>query len=47
VRRRHLPDSRLSDGGEVSLTRRPRFIQEDSWYSFPLQAQSTPGPWYS
>jgi hypothetical protein len=33
-------DSRLTDGGEVvSLTRRPPFTpQEDSWYSFLLEA---------
>jgi hypothetical protein len=39
-------DNRLTDGGEaVSLMRRPPFTpQEDSWYSFPLEAESTPGP---
>jgi hypothetical protein len=41
-------DSRLTDGGEaVSLTRRPRprfTPQESSWYSFLLEAESTPGP---
>jgi hypothetical protein len=38
--------SRLTDGGKVvSLTRHPPFIpQEDSWYSFLLEAESTPGP---
>jgi hypothetical protein len=42
----HFLDSRLTDGGEVvSLTRRPSFTpQEDSWYSFLLEAESTPGP---
>jgi hypothetical protein len=42
----HFVDSRLTDGGEVvSLTRRPSFTpQEDSWYSFLLEAESTPGP---
>jgi hypothetical protein len=40
-------DNRLTDGGEVvSLTRRPTALypQEDSWYSFLLEAESTPGP---
>jgi hypothetical protein len=33
----HLLDSRLTDGGEVSLTRRPPFSpQEYSWYSIHL-----------
>jgi hypothetical protein len=38
--------NRLTDGGEVvSLTRRPSFTpQEDSWYSFLLEAESTPAP---
>jgi hypothetical protein len=38
-------DNRLADGGEVvSLTRRPPFTpQEDCWYSFLLEAESTPG----
>jgi hypothetical protein len=42
----HLLDNRLTDGGKVvSLTRRPPFTpQEDSWYSFLLEAESTPGP---
>jgi hypothetical protein len=42
----HLLDSRLTDGGEVvSLTRRPTFTpQEDSWHSFLIDAESTPGP---
>jgi hypothetical protein len=37
-------DIRLTDGGEVvSLTRRPPFTpQEDSRYSFLLEAESTP-----
>jgi hypothetical protein len=41
----HFLDNRLTDGGEVvSLTRRPLFItQEDSWYSFLLEAESTSG----
>jgi hypothetical protein len=42
----HYLDNRLTDGGEVvSLTRRPPFTpQKDSWYSFLLEAESTPGP---
>jgi hypothetical protein len=42
----HFPDNRLTDGGEVvSLTRRPPFTpQEDSWYSFLLEAESISGP---
>jgi hypothetical protein len=42
----HFLDSRLTGGGEfVSLTRRPPFtLQEDSWYSFLLEAELTPGP---
>jgi hypothetical protein len=42
----HYLDSRLTDGGKVvSLTRRPPFTpQEDSWYSFLLEAELTPGP---
>jgi hypothetical protein len=39
-------DIRLTGGGEVvSLTRRTPFTpQEDSWYSFLLENESTPGP---
>jgi hypothetical protein len=39
-------DNQLTDGGKVvSITRRPPFTpQEDSWYSFLLEAESTPGP---
>jgi hypothetical protein len=42
----HFLDNRLTDGGEVvSLTCRPPFTpQEDSWYSFLLEAESTSGP---
>jgi hypothetical protein len=42
----HLLDNRLTDGGKVvSLTHWPRFTpQEDSWYSFLLEAELTPGP---
>jgi hypothetical protein len=46
VRRRlpHFLGIRLTDGGEVSLTpRQPFTTQEDSWYSFLLEAESTPG----
>jgi hypothetical protein len=40
-------ENRFADGGEdVSLTRRPTALypQEDSWCSFLLEAESTPGP---
>jgi hypothetical protein len=39
-------DNRLTDGGEVvSLTPRPPFNpQEEPWYSFLLEAESTPRP---
>jgi hypothetical protein len=39
-------DNRLTEGGKVvSLTRRPPFSpQEDSWYSFLLEAEPAPGP---
>jgi hypothetical protein len=39
-------DIRLIDGFEVvSPTRLPLFTpQEDSWYSFLLEAESSPGP---
>jgi hypothetical protein len=43
----HFLDNRLTDDGEVvSLTRRPTALypQEDSWYSFLLEAESIPGP---
>jgi hypothetical protein len=42
----NLRYNRLTNGGEVvSLTRRPPFTpQEDSWYSFLLEAESIPGP---
>jgi hypothetical protein len=38
-------DNRLTDGGRVvSLKRRPPFTpQEDSWYSFLLEAESIHG----
>ena len=33
------------DGGKVvSLTHRPPLSQKFSWYSFMLEAESTPGP---
>jgi hypothetical protein len=41
----HFLHNRLTDGGEVvSLTHRSPFTpQEDSWYSFLLEAESNPG----
>jgi hypothetical protein len=41
----HFLGNRLTDSGKVvSLTRLPPFTpQEDSWYSFLLEAQLTPG----
>jgi hypothetical protein len=41
----HLLHNQFTDGGEViSLTRRPAdlYPQEDTWYSFLLEAESTP-----
>jgi hypothetical protein len=45
-RLQHFLDNLLTDCGEgVSLTRRPPFTpQVDSWYSFLLEVESTPGP---
>jgi hypothetical protein len=45
-RLKHFLHNRLTDGGEdVSLTHQPPFTpQEDSWYSFLLEAELTPGP---
>jgi hypothetical protein len=42
----HFLDSRLTGGGKVvSPTRRPPFTpQEDFWYSYLLEVESTPGP---
>jgi hypothetical protein len=44
-RRPHYLDSLLTDGGEViSLTSRPPYyLQEESWYSFLLETESTSG----
>jgi hypothetical protein len=44
----HFLDSRLTDDDEVvSLTRWPPFTpQEDSWYSFLLEVESTLGPYW-
>jgi hypothetical protein len=45
----HFLHNRLTDGGEVvSLTHLPvaLYTQEDSWYSFLLEAESTPGTQY-
>jgi hypothetical protein len=42
----HFLDNQLTDGSEVvSLTRRPTALypQEDSWYSFLSEAESTLG----
>jgi hypothetical protein len=38
----HFLSNRLADGGEV--VSRALYPQEDSWYSFLLEAESTPGP---
>jgi hypothetical protein len=44
----HFVNNRLTDGNEVvSRMRRPSFPsppQEDSWYSFLFEAESTSGP---
>jgi hypothetical protein len=43
----HFLENRITDGGEVvSLTPRQASLypQEDSWYAFLLEAESTPGP---
>jgi hypothetical protein len=42
----HFVDNGLTDSDEVvSFTRRPPFTpQEDPWFSFLLEAESTPGP---
>jgi hypothetical protein len=42
----HFLENRLTDGSEVViLTRRPAVTpQADSWYSFLLEAELTPGP---
>jgi hypothetical protein len=41
----HFLDSWLTDSGEFSLVGLPRStFQKDSWYSFLLEAKSTPGP---
>jgi hypothetical protein len=38
-------DTRLTDGGEVSVTLLPLFTpQQDSWDSFLLEAESISGP---
>jgi hypothetical protein len=38
----HFLDNRLTDGGEVA--RSPSSSQEDTWCSFPLEAESILGP---
>jgi hypothetical protein len=41
----HYLDNRLTDGSKVvSLTRRQPFTPRGTWYSFLLEAESTPGP---
>jgi hypothetical protein len=42
----HFLDSRLTDGGKVCQPYKPAALypQEDSWYSFLVEAESTPGP---
>jgi hypothetical protein len=42
----HFVDNRFTDGGlVVSLKRQPPITpQEDTWYSFLLEAESIPGP---
>jgi hypothetical protein len=47
IKLQHFLDNRLTDGGEVvGLTRRFSFTpQEDSWYSFLLEAETTPEPY--
>jgi hypothetical protein len=42
----HFPVSWLTDGGKVVSLMRWAYLypQEDSWYSFMLEAESTPGP---
>jgi hypothetical protein len=39
-------DNRLTDGGKVVRLNAPAafYPQENSWYSFVLEAESTPGP---
>jgi len=48
-RKLRFPDyvAMAQDGGKVvSLTRRPLFApRKYSWYTFLLEAESTPGPW--
>jgi hypothetical protein len=44
LRRSHFLDSRLTNGGEVSLTSRSPFTSRKiSWYSFLSESESTPG----
>jgi hypothetical protein len=42
----HFLDSRLTDGSEIFSPplRQPFTPQEDFWYLFLLEAESTPGP---
>jgi hypothetical protein len=43
----HLLDNRVTDGGKFFSPKhwQPFTPQEDSWYSFLLEAESTPGPY--
>jgi hypothetical protein len=42
----HVLDSRITDASEVAslMRRQPFTAKEDTWYSFLLEAESTPGP---
>jgi hypothetical protein len=46
IKSKHYLDSRLTNGTKVVslMCQLPFAPQEDSWYSFLLEAESTPGP---